>query len=107
VSAEPELHAPHALARAAPIRAPWANTSPPPTPAACTTPSRRGARASKRCSSFGLRTARSGLSISRARASDPIGGNRSPSSSIGYEDAYRQFIEPVVGASGDRLPQAV
>jgi patatin-like phospholipase len=25
----------------------------------------------------------------------------------GYEDAYRQFIEPVVGASGDRLPQAV
>ena len=21
----------------------------------------------------------------------------------GYEDAYRQFIEPVVGASGDRI----
>ena len=23
----------------------------------------------------------------------------------GYEDAYRQFIEPVVGASGDRMTQ--
>jgi hypothetical protein len=23
----------------------------------------------------------------------------------GYEDAYRQFIEPVVGASGDQLAQ--
>jgi hypothetical protein len=23
----------------------------------------------------------------------------------GYEDAYRQFIEPVVGASGDQLEQ--
>jgi hypothetical protein len=23
--------------------------------------------------------------------------------SRGYEDAYRQFIEPVVGASGDRV----
>ena len=23
----------------------------------------------------------------------------------GYEDAYHQFIEPVVGASGDQLPQ--
>ncbi|PYR27912.1 MAG: hypothetical protein DMF92_15355, partial [Acidobacteria bacterium] len=25
----------------------------------------------------------------------------------GYEDAYRQFIEPVVGASGDRVGQGV
>jgi hypothetical protein len=24
----------------------------------------------------------------------------------GYEDAYRQFIEPVVGGSGDRLETA-
>ena len=24
---------------------------------------------------------------------------------LGYEDAYRQFIEPVVGASGEQLPQ--
>jgi hypothetical protein len=27
--------------------------------------------------------------------------------SRGYEDAYRQFIEPVVGASGDRVGQGV
>jgi hypothetical protein len=26
--------------------------------------------------------------------------------SRGYEDAYRQFIEPVVGASGDRVGQS-
>ena len=26
--------------------------------------------------------------------------------SRGYEDAYRQFIEPVVGASGERVGQA-
>jgi len=25
----------------------------------------------------------------------------------GYEDAYHQFIEPVVGASGDRVGQGV
>ena len=25
----------------------------------------------------------------------------------GYEDAYRQFIEPVVGASGDRMAHTV
>jgi hypothetical protein len=24
-----------------------------------------------------------------------------------YEDAYRQFIEPVIGASGEQLAQAV
>jgi hypothetical protein len=27
--------------------------------------------------------------------------------SRGYEDAYRQFIEPVVGASGERVGQGV
>ncbi len=33
-----------------------------------------------------------------------IGGSRSTSSmSRGYEDAYHQFIEPVVGASGERV----
>jgi hypothetical protein len=25
----------------------------------------------------------------------------------GYEDAYHQFIEPVVGASGERMEQGV
>ena len=36
-----------------------------------------------------------------------IGGRRSPSSiERGYEDAYRQFIEPVVGASGEQLARA-
>jgi hypothetical protein len=27
--------------------------------------------------------------------------------SLGYEDAYHQFIEPVVGASGDRVGQGM
>ena len=46
-----------------------------------------------------------GCSISRGRTtSDRTAGRPSPSSStLGYEDAYRQFIEPVVGASGDEL----
>jgi hypothetical protein len=25
----------------------------------------------------------------------------------GYEDAYRQFIDPVVGASGERMPSII
>ena len=35
------------------------------------------------------------------------GGRISPSSlERAYEDAYRQFIEPVVGASGEQLARA-
>ena len=55
--------------------------------------------------SSGPRTIRSGRSISAASTtSDPIGATRvAELVDRGYEDAYRQFIEPVVAASGERI----
>ena len=58
-----------------------------------------------RCSRSGRRTTRSGRSI--LPAASTIGRDRrQPLGELmnrGYEDAYHQFIEPVVGASGERV----
>ena len=64
---------------------------------------RRRPRACRASSRFARRTTRSARSISPAATTiAPIGAQPlGELMSRGYEDAYHQFIEPVVGASGD------
>ena len=71
----------------------------------CVTRSNSSPAASPACSSSGRRTIRSARSTSTASTTS---GPTAPTPSRelldrGYEDAYRQFIEPVVGASGEKI----
>ena len=61
-----------------------------------------------RCTSFSPDTIRSAPTMSPARTMKPRTGGRTCSELVerAYEDAYRQFIEPVVGASGEQLARA-
>lgn len=108
VSAEPELHAPHALsARGADIRARVGEYL-----AATDASSLHdgvAAWGSRFEALFVIRPSHGALGpFDFAGAYDERSDRRQSIVELidrGYEDAYRQFIEPVVGASGDRLSQ--
>lgn len=110
VSTEPELHAPHGLsARGADVRARVGEFL-----SAADASSLHDALASwgsRFESLFVIRPAHTAVGPFDFRgAYDERSDRRQSIAELidrGYEDAYRQFIEPVVGASGDRLPQAV
>ena len=71
----------------------------------CATRSSSSPAASPACSSSVRRTTRSARSISAASTTSAPTA-RTPLAELvdrGYEDAYRQFIEPVVGAGGERI----
>ena len=111
VSAAPEPPAPHELraARGRRAAAGWASGWPARRRRRCATPC--ASRTHRFHAVFVIRPDAqpgAGRSISPAPYDERLGSPCRSTSCMerGYEDAYRQFIEPVLGAAGDKVAEA-